>query len=264
MFRRWVVVSIMGYATCAHAGAWVEPKGEGLAIAQATYYSTGSYFDTSGEKRSQSRYTKYEFQPYVEYGALNWLTVGASAYAQAVSQSGLTNYGLADPEFFARARLWHNATNVVSIQPLIKLPSNFADDNPPRGGSRSFDAELSALYGRNLNILSANDYLDTRLGYRIRNNGLSDEWRADIALGMNVTDKIQLVPALRAVIASDIRNAAQFSESGDLDYDEAKAEFGGYYHFNDRQWVSATLFKDIAGVQTGDGYGATIGFAQRF
>ena len=264
MFR-WVVAAItFAYANCAFAGAWVEPKGDGLFIAQATYYSTDSFFDTSGSKQSQSRYSKYELQPYIEYGALDWLTVGGSAYAQAVNQSGLDNYGLADPEFFARARVWHNDRNVVSLQPLVKLESNFVHDAAPRGGSKSTDGELSALYGRNVNILSDRDYLDTRLGYRVRSDGLSNEWRGDIALGMNVTDDIAIIPAIRAVVATDLKDAAQFSESGDLDYDGVKAEIQGLYNLNKQQWVQATFFKDVAGVQTGDGYGITLGFAQRF
>ena len=264
MFR-WVTAAItLIYAASAFAGAWVEPKGQGLFIGQATYYTTDSYFDTSGSKQSQSRYSKYELQPYIEYGALDWLTVGGSAYAQAVTQSGAENYGLADPEFFARARIWHNDRNVVSLQPLIKFTSNFVHDDPPRGGSKSTDGELSALYGRNLNIVSDRDYLDTRIGYRARSNGLSNEWRGDIALGLSVTDKIQLIPAIRAVVATDLKDAAQFSESGDLDYDAVKAELAGIYNLNPKQWVQATLFKDIAGVQTGDGYGVTLGFAQRF
>ena len=265
MFRRWVVTAIiMAYAGSAFAGAWVEPKGEGLFIGQATYYSTNSFFDTSGQKQPQPRYRKYELQPYAEYGATEWLTIGGSAYLQAVSQSGDDNYGIADPQVFARARMWHDDKQVVSLQPLIKFGSGFADSAPPRGGSESVDAELSALYGRNMHIISGNDYLDTRIGYRARSNDLSNEVLLYAAIGLSLTDDIQLVPAIRAIVATDLKNAPVFSQSSDLDSDAVKAEIAGLYHLNDKQWLQASFFKDVAGVQTGNGYGVSIGFAQKF
>ena len=265
MLRRLVAVLwTITAAPCAFAGAWVQPVGQGLAIAQATYYSADSYYDTRGSKQPQATYDKFELQPYLEYGATDWLTVGGSAYLQSVHQSGIDNYGIADPEFFARTRLWHDDKQVLSLQPYVKFGSRFADDSPPRGGSTSHDLELSALYGRNLHVVSDRDYLDTRIGYRLRDHGLSNQWRADAALGLSVTDRIQLVPAVRAVVSTDLKDAAIFSESGDLDYDSVKAELAGLYHLNEQQWLQATLFKDVAGVQTGDGYGISLGFAQRF
>ena len=30
------------------------------------------------------------------------------------------------------------------------------------------------------------------------------------------------------------------------------------------QWLQAGMFKHVAGMQTGDGYGVTLGYAQRF
>ena len=265
MLRRFVGVTVtLAYANYALAGAWVEPKGEGLFIGSATYYSADSFYDANGQKQSQPTYRKHELQPYVEYGALDWLTVGGTVYLQHVSQSGTDNYGIADPEFFARARVWHDAKQVVSLQPLVKIGSRFAENAPPRGGSKSQDFQLAALYGRNLNIISNTDYLDTSLAYRIRDNGLGNQWRADAALGLAITPKIQLVPALRGVFTTNIKDAAIFTNDGDLDYDTLKAEVAGLYHLNDRQWVQASVFKDVIGVQAGNGYGLSLGFAQRF
>lgn len=255
---------VMLAASTAHAGAWVQPVGHGLAIAQASYYSTDTYFDSNGGAQPQPRFNKFEFQPYVEYGATEWLTLGGSAYAQSVSQAGASNYGLADPELFARARVYADDRQVISLQPLIKLASRFAEHSPVRGGSKSTDVELSALYGRNLALLSPNDYADIRLGYRLRDHGLSPQWRGDVALGLGIAETIQLVPALRAVVATNLKDAATFSEGGDLDYSVLKAEVTGVYRLNTEQWLQAGIFSHIAGIQTGDGMGATLGFAQRF
>lgn len=248
----------------AQAGAWLQPEGHGLFIAQANYYTTKSFFDAAGHKQSQPRFTKYEFQPYGEYGVTPWLTLGGSAYAERVSQSGDGNIGVADPEIFARSEVWGDGTQHLSIQPLIKLPSSFRDAAPPRGGSRGVDAELSLLYGTSPNLLSASDYLDTRVGYRVRGNNRSPEWRADVALGLGVTPDLQLVPALRGVLATNLKAAPAFSENGDLDASVLKAEVTGLYHLNSGQWVQASLFRNVIGTQTGAGYGASLGFAQRF
>ena len=265
MRRHFVTVIIaIAYAKMAQAGAWVQPLGKGLLITQATYYSTDSYFDTNGEKQSQPRFSKYELQPYGEYGLNDWLTIGGSAYAQSVSQSGVNNRGIADPEIFARARLWHSDTQVISIQPLVKFSSHFQRGRPPQGGSKTRDGELSILYGRNLKILSDRDYVDSRVGYRARDHGLSNQVRSDVALGLNVSDTVQIVPALRTVIATDMSEAATFTEGGDLDYNVLKAEVTGIYHMNDRQWLQASLFKHVAGIQTGAGYGISLGFAESF
>lgn len=265
MLRRLIAaLTLTTLSSPAFAGAWLQPEHQGLFIGQATYYTTSHYFDFDGNKQRQPTYKKYELQPYVEYGLFKNLTIGGSAYAQHVTQSGNSNQGIADPEIFARTRLWYDDKQVVSIQPLIKFNGTFKDSGSPRGGSKTTDAELSLLYGRNLPVLSNRDYLDVRAAYRTRNHGLSDQLRGDVAMGLGVTDRFMLIPALRGVAATDVNEAAVYSENGDLDYSVIKAEVTGLYTLNDQQWVQASLFKPVAGFQTGEGYGASIGFAQRF
>ncbi|MBX9726764.1 MAG: hypothetical protein K2X09_05820 [Rickettsiales bacterium] len=251
-------------APAAMAGAWLQADGQGLFIAQAAYYSSSRFYDTSGATQRQPRFSKYEFQPYVEYGATEWLTIGGSAYAQRVEQSGNGNVGLADPELFVRSELWRDGSERLSIQPLIKFGSHFRDTNTPRGGSRSVDAELSLLYGRNLNLVSPNDYFDARVGYRLRGSNRSPEWRSDVAAGFNVMDGVQFVPSLHAVVATNLREAAAFSQNGDLDSTSLKAEMAALYHLDATQWLQASLSKTVAGIQSGDGYGVSLGYARRF
>lgn len=258
------LLALASISTSAHAGAWLQSKGHGQLISQATYYTTDTFFDANAQEQPQPRFSKHELQPYFEYGATDWLTLGGSAYLQTVRQSGSSNYGLADPELFGRLRLWQNDQQVISIQPLVKLRSSFRDDGPPRGGSKSTDAELSLLYGRNLNLLGTRDYLDLRAGYRMRNHGLSDQLRGDVALGLNLYDSITIIPALRAITSTDANDSMPFSEGGDLDYSLLKTEITGIYRLNERQALQASLFKHVAGKQTGDGYGISIGFAQQF
>lgn len=258
-----LMLALTVHGANAHAGAWTQGKGHGLLIGSASYYATSSYFDTDGSKRSQPRFAKYELQPYGEYGVTDWLTVSGTAYLQRVAQSGRDNYGLADPEFAARFRVYKDDHQVVSLQPLVKFASSFAENAPPRGGSKSTDVELSALYGRNLELISTRDYLDTRLGYRQRDHSLNPQFRADVALGLGVAQAVEVVPAIRAIYTPDQRTAA-FTNSGDLDYDSLKLEVTGIYHLDDAQWLGISAFTHVAGVQTGDGGGITLSYARGF
>jgi hypothetical protein len=264
VFRTFVFIGFALCATYAHAGAWLQPRAQGLFIQQATYYGSSGYFDAEGDVKSQGRFNKYELQPYLEYGLFDNLTVGATGYAQHVSQSGASNRGIADPELFARIGLWKRDGTVVSIQPLVKLSGSFDSSDTPRGGSQSTDGELSLLYGQAMPIVTSNDYIDLRAGYRMRNRGLNDQLRFDAAAGLKLSPRWEVTPALRGIVATAIEDATTFNENGDLDYSLVKAEVGGIYHLNERQWLQATVFKHVAGIQTGDGYGLSLGFAQRF
>lgn len=247
----------------AYAGAWTQAQGRGLFIAQATYFTGNKFFNADGDLDSQSRFSKYELQPYAEYGITDAVTVGGTAFLHRVQQSGDENYGLGDPEVFLRTRLWHDDTQVLTLQPLVKLPSTYSEHGTPRGGNTAFDGELSLLYGRNLQLVSNRDYLDTRIGYRARGHHLNPQYRADIALGLQLSDAWQLIPAVRGILAEEIEEEP-FSESGDLDYDLVKTEVTAAYRLNAKRWVQATLFTHVAGRQTGAGHGISIGMAEDF
>ena len=251
------------HAGTAHAGAWLQPKGQGLFIAQKSYFTSSHYFDADGDKQKQSSFTKWETQPYVEYGLAENITIGGTVFMQSDEQSDHQKLGMADPQIFARSTVWKSGNQLVSLQPLIKFPSQFRNKTIPRGGSSSHDYELSALYGRSLNILSARDYLDLDAGYRVRDGQLHNQYHADAALGLGLSENWQIVPAIRTVFATHM-NEQSFSETGDLDSDLVKLEVGANYKWNEKRTLSMTVFDHVWGRQTGDGYGASIGFAQTF
>lgn len=252
------------FAQSALAGAWTQAEGKGLFIGQATYFASDKFFDQDGQEQRQPTFRKFELQPYVEYGVKDWLTVGGSTYLQRVNQSDDDNWGIADTELFARLRLWKGETRVISIQPLIKLPSEFSEGGTPRGGSRAVDAELSLLYGRSMKIFKKNGYTDMRVGYRVRGRGLNPQWRVDAAAGIFVTEDIQLIPAFRSVVTTKYDETGGFREDGEQDYDLAKAELTAAYHLNERGWMQLTYFEHIAGAFTGAGRGVSLGYAEAF
>lgn len=261
---RWFMVGIVLLAADAHAGAWTLPRGDGLAIAQATYFQSDSYFDADGTTIDQASFRKAELQPYLEYGLRDWLTLGGSTYLQRVDQSANDNYGIADSELFARIRVWQPKGAVLSLQPLFKLPSYFGESGLPRGGSRSTDAELNLLYGTSGTRWGFPYYTDMRVGYRVRGRGLQPQWRTDIALGVMLSDHWQVIPAFRGVAAAKYDENSIFRQDGEQDYDLAKAELTVAYHVDERRWVYGTLYDHVAGAFTGTGTGVSFGFARRF
>ncbi len=248
----------------AFAGAWLQPEGQGQFSNGYTYFRSDHYWDTNGDTHTQPTFNKIEMQPWGEYGVTKWLTVGGDLYAQYDWQGGFSNWGVADPELWARTKLWGNGNQLISIQPLVKLPSYFyANDLTPRGGSHSTDEELSLLFGSSLHVLSDNDYTDMRVGYRWRNQGLKPQIKADAALGISPWDHWLLVPAIRYVGSTGI-DSSSFSESGDLDYRLLKAELGIIYKYNDGSWWQFTGFDHLDGKQTGNGQGLYIGYGVKF
>lgn len=247
----------------AFAGAWVQEAGRSLISTQITLYSTNEFFDIEGNTTSQSRFHKEELNVYGEYGWNNTLTFGTNLFLNRASQNGSTNIGIADSELFARLLVWKDNHSVLSLQPLIKLPSLYEQSGSPRGGTDSTDIELSVLFGHSFRLLSETDYVDARIGYRTRNNGLNAQWRTDIAYGITLTDTLQIISAMRVITATQLE-AETFSNNGELDYDLSKAELSALYHLNDGQAVQFSYFAHIAGRQTGSGQGISVGFTQRF
>ena len=251
------------YALSAHAGAWLQPEDHGLFIAQKSFFQSSHYFDAHGNQQKQPSFTKWETQPYVEYGLTKTITIGGTFFVQSDEQSGHQKLGLADPQIFSRAIIWKSGSQLVSLQPLIKFPSAFRNKTTPRGGTSSHDAELSALYGRNLNIITPRDYLDINTGYRLRNGALHNQYHADAALGLQINPNWQIIPAIRTVFAADM-STQRFSQTGDLDKDLIKFELAATYKWNDNRTLNMIVFNNVWGRQTGDGYGASIGFSQTF
>ena len=260
--RHLLLIALL-FPQIALAGAWLQPQGKGLAVAQITYFTGDEFFNIDGELEPQSRFSKFELQPYIEYGLTKHITIGGSAFLHRVQQSGDANDGIADPELFARTPVWQNATNIISIQPLIKLPGIYRERGNPRGGSRSFDAEISVLYGRNYPLLDARDYIDTRLGYRVRTRGHAPIWVADVTYGIHVNETWQLLPALRMRHA-DSASAGNFSENGEQDARLIKAELAIGYRLDDTRTALMTIAEHIAGTSVGAGRSISFGYAEAF
>jgi hypothetical protein len=58
----------INFFNSALANPWLQKPGEGLLILNGLAYATDTYFDSEGQKTAQPRFSKYELNPYLEYG----------------------------------------------------------------------------------------------------------------------------------------------------------------------------------------------------
>jgi hypothetical protein len=255
----------------AFAGAWLQDTDSGMVMVQATHYSADQFFDDKKNRKDLPKFEKSELNIYAEYGLNAQFTVGMNMFANFVKQDALTstipereNIGLADTELFLRTPLYQDDAWMVSLQPLIKLPSLYDKNINLRGGSRSTDMEMSLLVGRNQPIISDKDFIDTRIGYRERNRDLAAQWRLDATLGLYPAQDWLVTLSARSVISDKSDTATPFRQDGEQDYDLHKLEIGARYQLTEDYWLQTTLFKDIAGEFSGAGEGISLGIGLAF
>jgi hypothetical protein len=247
-----------------YAGAWTQGQGNGLAVISTSYYETHEFFDADGNTQPQERFTKQELNLYGEYGAWDSTTLGVNLFLNHVEQAGLSNAGLSNSELFVRQRIYRDDSRVISLQPLLKLPSLDAEDRAPRGGSKSTDGALYLLYGENIHVFSPSDYADMALGIRARSDGLAPQWHLEMKAGMQINDRLTVIPAFTIIQSINPDIAAAFAETGDLDFSLRKAELSAAYQLDGGRYVQCSVFSHVAGKQTGSGEGITLSYGVKF
>lgn len=249
----------------AYSGAWLQPTAQGYGSLNASYYRSDRYWDGRGHSRKQPTFNKLELNPYVEYGLTDETTLGANLFVQQLSQGSHDNWALSDSEIFSRHTLFSKNTLMLSVEPLLKLPSFHVRDTLPKGGSDSFDAQLAALAGYGFEWLGKHHYADANMAYRHRFDGaLGDQLKTRIALGLSIIDSLQIIPALSYTHSLESPHAMAFSESGQTNYDLLKAECAVAYTLATQQVIQLGVFSHLQGRNAGAGDGFTLGVAQEF
>lgn len=253
----------------AHAGAWLKPEGQSEFILSSLYFSSDGFWDRNGNQQAQPRFDKLELNPYLEYGYNDRLTLGGSVFLHSLSQENALgekdNLGLGNSEWFARTPLWRGEEGILSLQPLIALPSYYEHDGAPRSGSESFDGELSLLYGHNFTLFGDAHYADTRIGYRHRFDGaLDDQIRIDAKIGFALAPSWQFIPAAYSTWSLSSAKNPVFTEDGQQDYDLIKLEAMLRYDLSSATYLQGGGFSHVYGRNVGDGQGAMLSIGHHF
>lgn len=251
-------------AAPAFAGAWLQPEGKGQLIINNYYYTADKLFTNTGHQQSQSTYTKYELNPYAEFGWNDWLTVGGSLSLQRTSQSNTTNFGIGDSEFFARLRVWQTDNLILSVSPLIKLPSLDRSSDRPKIGSDDPDAGIGAALGYGFNAWGQHHFAEGAATYRYRFGSPENQWNLSATLGIGLTERWMLMPQIFATYRTKDPQTAVFTQSSGDDYDQLKLQLSAIYKLNDKTSLQLGGFSDIKGKNTGSGQGALISVWRTF
>lgn len=268
-----LAVSLCAVPLSGTQAAWTLDEGKWFAADSVSYYNTDHFIDDSGQHNRQPRFSKWEWNGYYEYGWQDDLTVGANLFLHRLSADYTrytptsptathgtdANYGLADTEFFVRQRLWQGKwmgnDAVLSLQPLVKLPSWYSEGGNPRSGTDNFDTELRLRGGYNFALLDRTHFATLDLAYRKRFGEWRDQFKSDVTLGFQLNDAFTLL--LQSFITQRLEGTARdtFVSGVVNDYDLMKAQASLVYRLTPATRIQIGGFTHAYARNTGDGEG---------
>lgn len=182
-------------APAAHAGAWLQPEGQGLLITTLEATEASRVFDVSGERIAGPDFFKSEIRYYGEFGLSDRLTLtGKSSWQYIDLDADTYSAGYAGPgdvQIGARVPLLQQGRHRVSAEASAgyRLGGEFVAGGDFFYGGPTVEAR--ALYGYGWNRA----YVDAQFGYRSRLGDGPDTWLADASAGFDLGRLSMLVGA---------------------------------------------------------------------
>lgn len=263
------LAAIVGFFNEVRANPWVQNPGHGIAILNAVTYTTERYFDASGHEIAQPRFTKYELNPYVEYGLSEDWTLGASLFLHRLQQKNggslnEDNWGLGNSEFFARRALWSEGQQALSGDLFTALPSAYSETGGPKAGRDDYDLGVALNAGQGFALWGRDDHFAAlRAAYRYRHGALGDQVQVEARTGLRVDADWLLLPELQWTLPVQGSGAGR-SVAGQNDYRLLKGQLSAVYLLDDLHGIQAGLFRHLDGENTGGGGGVLVSLWRRF
>jgi hypothetical protein len=210
-------------------------------------------------------YRKFELGTYLEYGVADWITLVTSPSFDRIQTSPppgstQTTSGVGDTGIGARVRVYQSANFVFSVQGLLRPPLGLQIDPTDRFYTQShvWTGELRSLIGYNTQIYGYDGFADLEMGYRWNDaTATSNEWRADLTLGLHASDRLLILLQDFAAI-SDGRTQLTPSYYWD------KGQVSGVYTFDAKWSGQLGAFMTLAGRNAGREIGPTAALWYRF
>lgn len=160
--------------------AWAEPPGEILAITSFTLKNAGQAFDKAATARPADSSRKVEVSTYVQYGLDETRTLILQPTWTRFETPYVRAEGLSTLSIGLRQRLLAEGPDVVSVQPLIRLPLA----NGERGnllGQGEIEGEIRFLWGHGFDFDFDNPFGEHHevAGFTVL------EWAPRVAEGMD-------------------------------------------------------------------------------
>jgi hypothetical protein len=187
-----LAVGLIGSPTPALAGAWTLDAGTGALIMTGTASQANSAFDSGSKLRPIPRYRKDEAQALIEYGVTDWFTAMLQPSLQHVDIAApfsAQRSGLGYTDIGGRARIWSDASWVVSAQATFRIPGVFDKTNPAAIGYTDSEIELRGLAGYSFKAGALPAFVDLEVAQRYRLGGPPNEFRTDITFGLRPAER---------------------------------------------------------------------------
>ena len=280
------ILFAIGATNFAFAGAWTQKKGDGLLILNHSYYRASEFINNAGRKQSQPLYQKAEWNPYIEYGLTDKITIGANLFVQYLRQDtkqsitqqitpfttvtttyngSANNIGIGDSELFARFRLYQKDGFVLSAEPMFKVPSFWSYTDLPDVGNSQPEAALTLSGGYGFKAYGQNHFVNLDTGYRYRAGREKDQIRIAATLGLSLDSQWMIMPQLFITRRTSSPSAAStFNEAGSNDYNLTKAQLSAVYKMWDDTSLQVGGFYHADAKNSSTGGGVLIALWQPF
>ncbi len=248
---------LLGRHSLAHAGALLEPPGEGEIITTTTFSTSTRAFNAHGKLTPIPTYKKFELASYIEYGLGERLALIARP-SFSVSPSGTFGpNAIFSSDLGLRVGLFETVDTAISMQDQIHAPAGHTswqgiifDD------SGVFSNELSLLATRSFEIGGYNAFIDGAAGYRWQSRDMPNEWHVDANFGIRSQPNLLWLLQSFATIST---SAAPFGS-----YSALKLQLSAVYDLSRTYSLQFGLFETVAGRNTGREFGPLAGLWYRF
>ncbi len=191
------VIALCLVARPAQGGAFAQRQGMLLVIQETSVSTALQAFDLRGRMIPARLYRKYTLDTLFEYGALDWLTFlgrfeTVGVYTQGPPRALYRGLGMS--ELGARVELgraWEGDL-VFSAQGIVRLPGA-RTDNPAAAGLTQAETDGRLMVGGSFELMDAPGFWSAEAGLRKRGAPLPDEWRMELAAGLSIFDRLQVV-----------------------------------------------------------------------
>lgn len=208
-----LLLALFAAAGPARAGAWLLPKGEGIAITTGSVSRAGSAFGAKGRRGAVSPFRKAEIQTLLEYGVSGGFTVrGRTEWRRFRTGDGEGDAGFGFSELGGRVRLFERGALVVSAEASARV-AEARETVVGAAFMRGYESELDArlLGGTSFELFKRPAFANLEAGFRLRDGGRPDEIRADLTLGVRPRAGTLLLAQGFGTFAGAERNARGYN-----------------------------------------------------
>ena len=184
--------------TLARAGAFMQPEGGGLVIAQMGFAQSDRLLDLDGAPLARA-WRKLEVSVYGEYGLTDWITIIGEPSARTFRMDKIIDWNLQEvgrsrgtqvgaSQIGARVRLFESGDAIVSGQVTLRFAPGGRNVALYSDMRRPIQVDVRALFGRRLDLFGWTGFSSAEFG--LRNDGaFGHQVRMDFTCGVDVAER---------------------------------------------------------------------------